>query len=72
LFVGPENGYFRVAFAFGQKAYLEILESNLPDAIKQQLIEAKIYVEGRPLRLEIRNQTDAEPLWQLIKIKLKN
>jgi len=72
VFVGPEDGYFRVAFAFGQKAYLEIIKSNLPDYIKQQLTEAKVYVEGRPLRLEIREHTDAEPLWQLIKIKLNN
>ena len=72
VFVGPEDGYFRLAFTFGQKAYIEIINSNLPDSIKQQLIEAKVYVEGRPLRLEIRNQKDAEPLWQLIKIKLNN
>jgi hypothetical protein len=72
MFVGPEDGYFRVAFAFGQKAYLEIIESNLSDEIKQQITNGKVYVEGRPLRLEIRNQSDAEPLWQLIKIKLKN
>ena len=72
MFVGPEDGYFRVAFAFGQKAYLEIIESNLSDEIKQQITNGKVYVEGRPLRLEIRNQSDAEPLRQLIKIKLKN
>jgi hypothetical protein len=72
MFVGPEDGYFRIAFAFGQKAYLEIIDSNLPDIIKLQLTESKVYVEGRPLRLEIRNQTDVEPLWQLINIKLRN
>jgi hypothetical protein len=72
VFVGPEEGYFRLAFAFGEKAYHEIMKSNVPDSIKQQLQEAKLYVEGRPLRLEIRNTIDVEPLWQLIKIKLHN
>ena len=72
VFVGPEDGYFRVAFAFGEKAYQEIMKSDLPDSIKQQLIAAKVYVEGRPLRLEIRKKVDVEPFWQLIKIKLCN
>jgi len=72
VFVGPEDGYFRLAFAFGEKAYQQILKSNLPDAIKQQMSEAKVYVEGRPLRLEIRKKEDIEPLWQLIGIKHTN
>jgi hypothetical protein len=70
LFASPENGYFRIAFAFGEKAFQEIIKSNLPDSIKQQLHEAKIYVEGRPLRLEIRKKEDLDPLYQLIRIKL--
>ena len=70
VFIGPEDGYFRVAFVFGEKAYQEIRRSNLPDSIKQQVSESKVYVEGRGLRLEIRNKTHVEPVWQLIRIKL--
>jgi hypothetical protein len=70
VFLGPEDGYFRVAFSFGEKAYQEIMKSDLPDSIKQQLLESKVYVEGRVLRLEIREKANAEPLWQLIRIKL--
>lgn len=71
VFVGPENGYFRLAFAIGEKAFKEIMDSELSDSIKQQLSTAKVYVEGRPLRLDIRTREDLEPLWQLISIKLK-
>ena len=70
VFIAPENGHFRVAFVFGEKAYLEIMRSSLPDSIKQQLSASKAYVEGRGLRLEIKNKSDIEPLWQLIRIKL--
>ena len=70
LFVGPETGYFRVAFAIGEKVFQEILRSELPDSIKNQLSTTTVYAEGRPLRLEIRSKEDAEPLFQLIKIKL--
>ena len=70
LFVGPETGYFRVAFAIGEKAFQEIMRSELPDSIKNQLSTTTVYAEGRPLRLEITSKEDAEPLFQLIKIKL--
>lgn len=70
VFIAPEDGYFRAAFAFGEKACQEIMKSDLPDFIKQQLSESKVYVEGRGLQLEIRNTTNTEPLWQLIRIKL--
>jgi len=69
VFIGPEDGYFRVAFVFGEKAYQAILNSDLPEAIKQKLQEARVYAEGRPLRLEIREKNDIEPLWQLIVLK---
>ena len=39
FFVGPEDGYFRIAFIFGNKAYLKIIDSNLPDYIKLLLTE---------------------------------
>src|ERR1035437_619222 len=72
VFVGPDEGYFRVAFAFGEKAYQEIMKTDLPDPIKKQLQEAKVYVEGRPLRLEIKTKADIEPFWKLIPIKLNH
>lgn len=72
LFLGPEQGYFNVAFAFGEKAYLQIMNSDLPETIKEQIAASKAYVEGRPLRLEIRNEGNLELLFKLIKIKLDN
>jgi len=71
VFVEPEDGYFGLAFAIGEKAFKEIMESEITDSIKNQLTEAKVYVEGRPLRLEIRSKADLEPLWLIISIKLK-
>lgn len=72
FFVGPEDGYFRIAFIFGNKAYQKIMDSNLPDYIKQLLTESKVHMEGRSLQLEIRNIPDAMPLQELVKIKLAN
>ena len=70
VFVGPENGYFRLAFAIGEKAFIKIIQSDLPDFIKKELTSSKIYVEGRPLRFEIRKKEDLEPIFEIIRIKL--
>lgn len=72
LFVAPETGYFRVAFAFGERACNKIFESDLPEYIINQLAEATVYVEGRPLRLEIKTAGEALPLFTLIRIKLES
>lgn len=72
FFVGPDDGFFRVAFAFDEKAYQEILNSDFPEHIKNKLIEVDVYMEGRPLRLNITDKTDAEILRKLIGVKLRN
>ena len=70
VFITIESGYFRLSFAIGGKAYNEILNSTVPNFIKQQLTEAKVYVEGRPLRLEIRTKEDIQPIKEIVRIKL--
>lgn len=71
VFVEPEDGYFSLAFAIGEKAFKEIIDSEISDTIKQQLSAAKVYVEGRALRLEIHKKEDLESIWKIIRIKLK-
>ncbi len=72
VFVAPENNYFRVAFAYGQRAFEEIMKSNLPDSLKTDISMAKVYAEGRPLRLEISEKSDLNILFQLIRLKINN
>ena len=71
VFIGPEEGYFNVAFAFGEKPYGPILESKLPTFIKDELRNAPAYVEGRPLRMEIKSPLHMENLKQLVVFKLR-
>jgi hypothetical protein len=70
VFVGPEEGYFNVAFAFGEKPYEAIMESKLPAFIKDELRNAPVYVEGRPLRMEIKSPLHMNDLKQLVVFKL--
>ncbi len=67
----PREGYFNVAFVFGQKAFQKILESNVKDYIKKELSEAKVYAEGRGIRIDIRDSKVLDDIYLLIDFKLE-
>lgn len=72
LFVGPEDGYFVIAFVFGDRAVEAVVKSQLPETIKNDLQNARKYAEGRGIRFEIRDGREFESVLQLIRIKLEN
>lgn len=72
LFVLPESGYFLVGFVFGDRAVEAVLKSQLPETIKNELVNARKYAEGRGIRLEIKDDSQMESVLQLIRIKLDN
>lgn len=51
IYLLPRAGFFKVAMVFGQKAYEQILASNVPHTIKDELAEARVYAEGRGIRI---------------------
>lgn len=67
----PREGYFKVAFVFGQKAYDVILKSDIHQSIKDDLINAKKYAEGRGVKIEIMSPDIIPDIRFLIGIKLK-
>ncbi len=72
FFFAPLNGYFRVTFVFGDKAVTAVEKSDLSENIKSELKNARKYVEGRGIRIEVKNQDDVENVKKLIDIKVSN
>lgn len=72
LFVLPQNGYFAVGFVFGDRAVEAVLKSQLPEAIKNELVNARKYAEGRGIRFEIKDDSEMESVLKLIRIKIDN
>lgn len=70
LYLLPRDGVFKVAFVFGQKGTDKILESNISQQIKTELLKAKAYAEGRGIRIEVRDGSIIEDIKKLIEIKL--
>ncbi|MFC1564752.1 DUF3788 domain-containing protein [candidate division KSB1 bacterium] len=72
IYLGPLNGYFRIAFILGDRAVLAVEDSALPDSIKEELKSSKKYMEGKIIRLEVRSPEDVKIIKILARIKMEN
>jgi hypothetical protein len=72
FFFTAYDKYFRLAFVFGDKAVAEIEMSDLPKNLIEELRNARKYVEGRGLRIEVRKKSDIENIKKLVAIKVNN
>lgn len=70
IYLLPREAYFKAAFVFGQKATDAIVNSTISDTIKKELLSAKVYAEGRGIRIDVRDPEVLEDIRRLIEIKL--
>ncbi|MFQ5641020.1 MAG: DUF3788 domain-containing protein [bacterium] len=72
FFFTPLNGYFRVAFVFGDRAVAAVERSDLPEDIINTLRNARKYMEGRGLQIDVKLAGALENVKKLIEIKINN
>lgn len=72
LYLLPRDKFFKTAFVFGQKATDAVMNSQISDKIKSELESARVYAEGRGIRLDILNETILNDLKTLIDIKISH
>ena len=72
IYLLPRDKFFKTAFVFGQKATDAIMNSSISDNIKSELESARVYAEGRGIRLDILNETILNDLKTLIDIKISH
>lgn len=72
LYLLPRERYFEVAFVFGGKACAQIGQTAISEKIKTDLASARVYAEGRGIRIEVKNEDQIADIQKLIAIKLKN
>jgi len=70
LYFLPRDKYFKVALVFGQKAMDDILSSNISEAIKNELKSARVYAEGRGIRIDIKDISNIDDIKKMIDIKI--
>jgi hypothetical protein len=72
FFFAVYKKYFRIGFTFGDKAVSAIEKSDLPKSLIEELKNAKKYVEGRGLRIEVKKQNDVKNIIKLVGFKINN
>ena len=72
FFFIPMQSFFVISFVFGDKAVNQILETDFPDEIKSAIRNARKYVEGRGLPIEVRSEDEVEQVKTLVEIKVNN
>lgn len=72
IYLLPRENYFKVAFVFGDKATNEIMASEISESIKNELQAARKYVEGRGIRIDVKDESVISDIKKLVEIKLKN
>jgi hypothetical protein len=72
IYLLPRDKFFKAAFVFGQKATDIILQSPVAEAIKKELGSARVYAEGRGIRIDIQDNSILNDIKKLIEIKLAN
>lgn len=70
LYFLPREGYFKVAFVFGEKALAAILESQVDKKIKTDLQNARKYAEGRGVSIDVLKREDLDDIKSLVEIKM--
>lgn len=70
VYLTPEDGAVRVAVVLGERAARQALVSELPDAIKALIAEARPYAEGRGIRFPVRSAAELPIVTELLAIKM--
>jgi len=70
VYLLPRDLSFQAAFVFGGRGFNVIKESDVSAQIKSDLENAKVYAEGRGVRISVPDRTTLEDIYKLIDIKL--
>lgn len=72
IYLLPRKSFFEVVMVFGQKATDQILSSDISDFVKEELMKSKVYMEGRVVRLEIKDNSFLGDIRKLVEFKIAN
>lgn len=70
IYLLPRDKFFKIAFVFGLKATDAILKRDISEMIKKEIREAKVYAEGRGIRIEVKESSIISDIKKMIEIKI--
>jgi hypothetical protein len=70
IYLIPCQGFFKFAFVFGKKGVEEVMNSHIGLKIKNELSNARTYMEGTGFRIDVRDDKLLKDIKELIRIKI--
>ena len=71
MYLIPHEGSFTAALALNEHAVAAVRESELPAALIEEIVTAKVFAEGRPARVKVSGKKRADSVSRLLEIKLR-
>ena len=72
IYLMPQAGKFKASFVLGEKATCEAIVSKISKDIKDLISAAKVYAEGRGIRIDVESKKIVKDIMKIIDIKLSN
>ncbi|OGG06384.1 MAG: hypothetical protein A3F83_12470 [Candidatus Glassbacteria bacterium RIFCSPLOWO2_12_FULL_58_11] len=68
FYITPQQGQFQVGLAINEEDKEAILNSSICEQVKKELSSSKKYIEGYPIRQDIKKEEDIELIIQILKL----
>ena len=72
LYLTPGDGCFKASLVFGEKATKEALAGDISEGIKKIIESARVYAEGRGVRIDVTGPEIVADIKKLIATKIAN
>jgi hypothetical protein len=71
IYLLPRDGFFKVAFVFGEKAIEEVKKSTINPSLIKELMNAKKYAEGKGIRFSVSSKDETLDALEFLRVKLE-
>lgn len=72
FYMMPKEGHFTLTFVYGEKAVAASADAGLPQAVLDDLQQARAYAEGRSVSIDVRGEGDLDTARRMLDIKRAN
>jgi hypothetical protein len=71
FYVMPKDGYFQMTFVYGERAVAAAQSFGLPEKVLERLEQARVYMEGRSIAIDVTSDEDVEIAEKMLQLKLE-
>ena len=71
FYMMPKDAFFQITFVYGEHAVEAAKSAGLPEQVLTDLLQAKVYVEGRSVSIAITSIADIDIVKKMLQLKLE-